>query len=257
MRSDLSRIASLQSSAAADGKYDTPEVQNILNEYGNFSIKLQNYLTNTTTTNGAAPMGWNNNNWYRRNFSRNGNYLANTAKFQADIDTKQAVIGAALDQGATQGTLSWNDIPNLRNELNSIADAENAAKSDNRLKYSEAQSLINRLDALSTKVNTLMAAGQKPMSGYWGNNGSRGRNRNVDKRQTYLRNRILQGVRDGRLTQGEADKLFDKENKVAELQFKLSQSNNRLSFSEQQRLLGELNNLNVAITRELNDRQVR
>ncbi len=103
LRSDLSRIASLQSSAAADGKYDTPEVQNILNEYGNFSIKLQNYLTNTTTTNGAAPMGWNNNNWYRRNFSRNGNYLANTAKFQADIDTKQAVIGAALDQGATQG----------------------------------------------------------------------------------------------------------------------------------------------------------
>lgn len=257
LRADLSRIASLQTSAAADGKYDTPEVQNILNEYGNFSIKLQNYLTNTATTNGAAPMGYNNNNWYRRNFSRNGNYLANTAKFQADIDTKQAVIGASLDQGATQGTLSWNDIPNLRNELNSIADAETSAKADGRLKYSEAQSLINRLDALSTKVNNLLAAGQKPMSGYWGNKGSRGRNRSVDNRQTYLRNRILQGVRDGRLTQNEADKLFDKENKVAELQFKLSQSNSRLSFSEQQRLLGELNNLNLAITRELNDRQVR
>jgi hypothetical protein len=101
----------------------------------------------------------------------------------------------------------------LRNELNSIADSEASAKADGRLKYSEAQSLINRLDALSTKVNNLIAAGQKPMTGYWGNKGSRGRNRNVDKRQTYLRSRIMQGVRDGRLTQNEADKLLDKETK--------------------------------------------
>jgi hypothetical protein len=113
LRSDLSRIASLQSSAAADGKYDTPEVQNILNEYGNFSIKLQNYLTNTTTTNGAAPMGWNNSNWYRRNFSRKGNYLADTAKFQADIDTKQAVIGAQPRPGCNPGDSQLERYPQL------------------------------------------------------------------------------------------------------------------------------------------------
>jgi hypothetical protein len=79
----------------------------------------------------------------------------------------------------------------------------------------------------------------------------------VDARQSLLRQRIYQGIKDGRLTQGEADKLLQRETQIADLQTRLTLSGSRLTYNEQHGLLAQLTNLSTAINKDLNDRQVR
>lgn len=264
LRADLSRIDTLESNYLADGKLDNMEVQNILNEFTNFSVKIQSYLSNSTVVANTVPayggIGSSNNAWYRRHLRGSGSQqIQNRVQFQADIDTKQAQIDGAITQGTSSGLLNWNETSNLRAELNRINTQEVTLVADGNLSYRDAKQLTDSLDALSTRVNKQLADNQfrgNRGRGYHRGRGSR-MNASVDARQSLLRQRIYQGIKDGRLTKGEADKLLQRETQIADLQTRLTLSGSRLTYNEQHGLLAQLTNLSTAIHKDLNDRQVR
>lgn len=265
LRADLSRIDTLESNYLADGKLDNMEVQSILNEFTNFSIKIQSYISNSTVVANTVPAyGTSGNGWYRRHLRGSGDqHIQNRVQFQADIDTKQAQIDAAITQGTSSGLLNWNETANLRAELNRINTQEISLSADGHLSYRDAKQLTDSLDALSTRVNKQLADNQfrgNRGRGY-GRGNARGRsgqlNASVDARQSLLRQRIYQGIKDGRLTQGEADRLLQRETQIADLQTRLTLSGNRLTYNEQHGLLDQLSNLSNAINKELSDKQVR
>lgn len=261
LRADLSRIDTLESNYLADGKLDNMEVQSILNEFTNFSVKIQSYLSNSTVLANTVPAyGTSGNAWYRRHLRGSGDqHIQNRVQFQADIDTKQAQIDGAITQGTSSGLLNWNETANLRAELNRINAQEVSLAADGHLSYRDAKQLTDSLDALSTRVNKQLADNQ--FRGNRGRGYGRGRgaklNASVDARQSLLRQRIYQGIKDGRLTQAEADRLLQRETQIADLQTRLTLSGNRLTYNEQHGLLDQLSNLSTAINKELSDRQVR
>jgi hypothetical protein len=75
---------------------------------------------------------------------------------------------------------------------------------------------------------------------------------NINDRQSQMQTRINQGIRSGRLTRQEAFNLQSRMRQISlmESQFRNSRG---LSFQERARLNGELNRLNVELSRQLND----
>ncbi|MBI5175755.1 MAG: hypothetical protein SFV17_05170 [Candidatus Obscuribacter sp.] len=159
LRNDLSNITNSSSNAASDGNYNPSEVQSILNEFNNISVKIQAYLTNANTVSGVGSINWNDRSWYRRNMRRSGSYLADQGQFRADIDTKQAHLDASITQAAVNGTINYNESGRFRYQLNRIAALEQGYNRDGRLSYAEARDLTNRLDTLSNNFNRQIANG--------------------------------------------------------------------------------------------------
>lgn len=260
LKAHLDQIANLEGQYLADGNYSRFEVQTLLDDLNNFSLRLNMYLTNASNTAsipvpGATTPLPQGRSWYRRYSRDNSGYLSNMAAFQADIDTKQAQLDAQITEATVQGRINWSETNQLRAELNRIAQQENQFTAGGRLSYRESQTLITDLDALTTRLTTLTS---RPRSARWDRSG---RHRNVstriDQHQSLLRQRINAGISSGRLTRTEANRLLNEESRIAALEERLRSTNNRLSFDEQRRLFTELDQLSTKINKELFDRQVQ
>ncbi len=258
LTAELNRIAALEGSYLADGSYNRAEVTSMLDELNNFSSKLQTYLSNATTRNNSN----NRRDWYHRYLTGPQDGNLNRRAFQADIDTKQAQIDAAITGGINSGQLGWSESRTLRAGLNQIAQKENEFTADGRLSYSEGKELIAQLDALNTKVTQSLAAprwnrGTHGNRGRYGSSRRSGSSSAINSHQSLLRQRINQGMSSGALTKSDGYRLLSEEARIDELEQRLHSNDGKLSFDEQKRLFNELDNLNRKINKELADRRVQ
>lgn len=261
LKANLDQIALLEGQYLADGNYNRFEVQTLLDDLNNFSMKLNTYLTNASTTAsipvpGATTPLPQGKSWYRRYSRDNDGYLSQLAAFQADIDTKQAQLDAQITEATVQGRINWSETNSLRAELNRIAQNESQFTSHGRLSYRESQQLIQDLDALTVRLTTLTS---RPRSHRWDRGGRhhRGGSTFIDQNQSLLRQRIQAGINSGRLTRSEATRLLNDESRIATLEERLRTSGRGLSFDEQRRLFSELDALSTKLNKELFDKQVQ
>jgi hypothetical protein len=105
-------------------------------------------------------------------------------------------------------------------------------------------------------VALLAVAATTPASaqygGGWGYGGGNFRG-SINSTQAQLQARINQGIASGRLSRQEAARLQNKLAQVAALEARMRASGARLTWNERNKLNKQLSNLNVQITRELND----
>lgn len=258
LRNKLNNIAALEGQYLSDGNFSNPEVQSMLTQLSDFSSIMQAYLSNATTT-GA---GTYNSGWFKRyGWGNHAGMPNNQAQFQANIDTKQAQIDASIQHGVSSGLLTWNESTNLKVQLDKIANDEARFLSDGKLSYREVQELIQPLESLEAKVNQELADGQRraPQRKAWGRggHGHRAGGRFIDYHQSLLRQRIQNGLSTGKLTHSEANRLFQEEQRLNSLEAQMRYSGRRLSYSEERRLIAELDQLSRKINKELNDKQVQ
>lgn len=258
LRAELNNIANVEGQNLSDGVLNHLEVTSILNQLTAFSTKLQSYMTNASTRVAGQLYG---DSWFHKYLGRNNSdqNATNQTVLKANIDTLQATIDARIEEGLTSGRLDWSDARTYRTELNRIANNESRFLSNGFLSYRESQELVRDLDSLQARVNTSLtaSAGYRGRHRGWDNNNRRRYNASVDTRQSLLRQRIARGVTAGKLTQREADRLYRDEQRIADLEAQLRVSGNRLSYSENRRLLSELDDFSRRVNRELNDRQVQ
>lgn len=246
LRTELNRIANLEGQFLTDGNYSGPEVQTMLTELSNFSVKLNAYLTNTTTTANSTF----NQGWFRRyGHGRFTGSPSNQTQFQANIDTKQAQLDSAIENGTTSGRVSWNEARNLRVQLNRVANDESTFLADGKLSYSETQQLINALEKIESNLNVALASAPRHSARHHG--------RSINNQQSLLQARIDRGLASGKLTHKEATNLLRDERRLNNLETQLRQSGNHLSYYESRLLLSQVNQLSRKIDRELKDRQVQ
>ncbi|MBY0546654.1 MAG: hypothetical protein K2W95_05150 [Candidatus Obscuribacterales bacterium] len=257
LRAELNRIAAQEGAALSDGSLTTWEVQSLLNDMQSFSRRLEAYLTNAdVAANTSNPWSRNTyNSWRGRN---SDDAINNQVQLQASIDTRQAALDSQIEQSLSAGILTWQQARTFETELNQIAAKETTFTADGRLSYRETNELLADLDTLDGKVKAHIANYDRNRRD-WGRNRNRGRgnHRNYNSTQSVLRQRIDFGLRSGRLTRVEANRLIRDEQRIADLEAQMRLSGGRLSYSEQRRLLTELDNLSRNITRELNDHQVQ
>lgn len=260
LKTQLDQIANLEGQFLSDGNYTSYEVQTLLDDLNNFSMRLNTYLTNASTTAsipvpGATTPNPQGRSWYRRYSRDNDGYLSNLTAFQADIDTKQAQLDAAITQATVQGTINWTETNSLRAELNRIAQNESQFTTRGRLSYRESQQLITDLDALNTRLTTLTS---RPRNNRWDRGGRHSRSGGrINEQQSLLRQRIQAGINSGKLTRVESTRLLNEEAKISAMEERLRSSGNRLTFDEQRRLFTELDVLSTKINKELFDKQVQ
>jgi len=253
LKGDLNRIANVQGQYLASGKLSDYAVEDLLNQYNNVTMKLQTYLSNgSVAANSSYNSGWFNK-YGRGNMEGNP---GDQTRFRANIDTKQALIDANINQAVMDGTLTWTEARNFRNQLNAIANTENRMLADGTLSYRDLRSIISSLRNLETQVNIAVQSGQRNRRNNisWHRHGS---GNSIDARQSFIMQRIQRGIASGRLTQREANMLIREAQQLDSLEARLKQSRGGMSFAEQQMLTAQIAELNRKVSKELSDRQVQ
>lgn len=197
LRNDLARINSLKSQYLADGTYSDFEVQAMLNELMNFGSKLQTSLTNnvTNTANGSQfGNAWFNQYMGRDARRRNGS-PENQQLLRANLQTRNAQLDFAIDQGVRGGQLTWSEARTLRNQLEAIQDKQNRFTANNRISWRESQELVDDYNTLDSDIkiassNSARSGGWKWKSGTaWNNNDRRDDRGRGDGRYNRYRDR--------------------------------------------------------------------
>jgi hypothetical protein len=105
-------------------------------------------------------------------------------------------------------------------------------------------------------IASVMIAGILPMMGFAQGNRCR-RNDNFNRRESFQRNRIREGIRSGELTRGEASRLINQQRRIESYERRSRLDDGRLDWRERQRLDRMLDRSSRDIYREKNDRQDR
>lgn len=246
LKADLNRIAGMQGQYLATGKLSGTAVESLLSEYNNITIKLQTYLSNQTVATGSTY----NDAWFNKHGQGNQTGIpADQTRFQANVDTKQAVIDSSINQAVMAGTLNVTEATSFRNRLNAVADTECKLLADGSMSYSDGRTLISSLTELETQVNTAIKAGQARAQSNTGK-------QDADAGQSFVIHRIYRGIASGRLTEQEASNLMREAHKIEDLEIKLNQSKG-MTLPEQRALIGQINQLNNKITKDLDTKQVQ
>jgi hypothetical protein len=124
------------------------------------------------------------------------------------IDRAQQDIGARIQQGLRSGLITPSEAQNLVRRQREIQLRENRIKADGRATPGERQSLRQDLDTLNAEVERKMS--NRTVAGQ----GS-GRTPAIDDGQMDVRDRIAQGVRSGRISQGQARRFDNRERNIA------------------------------------------
>ncbi|MBS1954251.1 MAG: hypothetical protein JST89_08695 [Cyanobacteria bacterium SZAS-4] len=95
---------------------------------------------------------------------------------------------------------------------------------------------------------TTLAASVVPANAQFSSGGG-----GVNGLEAKLQFRINAGIRSGALTRGEASRLQGKLQQISQLEWRLRNSGNGLSWRERQRLQDKLNDLSNDINRQLSD----
>jgi hypothetical protein len=251
LRTQLTGVANMQGQylAVGGGKLNNIQIQSLLNELSAVTTKLQAYLTNATTVS-TTPNARRHDQWFRHNRENEG-YSYNRAA-NGHIDSYQAEIGASIESALTSGKISAATAQSLRTQLNATDTTQALMTADGRLAQSESDQLMVKLDAIKNKLAQEIANGQR-----WRGRGNHygwghGDADTTAYGQSMLRQRIYDGLRSGKLSRSEADRLLRSEQQIASVEAQL-QASGRLTHTEQRRLLADRERLNLQINQELTD----
>jgi multidrug resistance efflux pump len=156
------------------------------------------------------------------------------------IDRAQQTIGARIQQGVASGQITQPEAQALYQREREIAARENRFKADGHVSYQERQQLHADLDGLNAEVDRMLS------------NRDRMRRADstpgIDRRELRISQRIDEGVRSGRITEHEAEKLHRREREIErrEAYFK---SDGVATQREREQLRDELAALNDEVDR--------
>jgi hypothetical protein len=128
------------------------------------------------------------------------------------INNRQGEINARIDAGVRNGQLTRVEAERLRAEFRDIAQLEARFRATGGgLDQTERRELSRRFDDLQARVNRQRTDAQGPANGA-------DRNGSFNQRQVWLNQRIDAGLRNGRLTRPEANRLRTEFDAVARLE---------------------------------------
>lgn len=161
------------------------------------------------------------------------------------IDRSQQAIEARIQQGLESGHITPSEAQYLYRRVREIQIRENRFKSDGSASPQERQRLRQDLDSLRDEVEYKLA---NPRVDDRRSDNTPG----IDNRAFEIRARIEEGVRSGRITQGEARRLHRRQREIArhEARFK---SDGIFSRQERRQLRSELMALRDDVERMLRD----
>lgn len=256
LRNALNHVGFIEGTALSDGTLTSAETDQVIDDLTNVSNRLHTYLSNATVSGYAAtmPRGGNWSSWLGRYTGRGRGDVAvsNQPAVQAIIDTRQAELGAAIEQGMVQGTLNWDDARSMRSELTKNQTLESTMLADGKLTVSEEQQLVASLNSLDTLLKSKTVAASTTTASYRGRHHRGG----VNRTQSAIRRRIDRGVASGKLTRTEADRLLSQESQIRDLERQMRGTGRGLSYSEQSRLMSRLDRLSANLNRQLTDKQI-
>ncbi|UUZ71407.1 hypothetical protein LP415_20555 [Polaromonas sp. P1(28)-8] len=132
--------------------------------------------------------------------------------------TRRRRRSARIQEGLASGRITPSEAQALYRRDREIQMRENQFKANGDASPQERQQLRADLSFLSAEVERLIAnrdvVGQPGYPGYPGNAGNAGNAGNtpgIDNRQINIGERIDEGVRTGRITRREADRLYSRE----------------------------------------------
>lgn len=159
------------------------------------------------------------------------------------INQRQANLDTRIDAGVRSGDLTRSEAMRLRGEFRDLARLEEHYRDSRGLSVSERRDLDMRFDRLSAQIR-------------YDRNDRNDRNwQPINQRQRQLDNRIDRGVRDGRLTRGEAYRLRGDFSEIAALEMRYRR--NGLSYEERRDLDRRFDRLDARLSASLNGRDNR
>jgi hypothetical protein len=161
------------------------------------------------------------------------------------IDRAQQDIGARIQQGLRAGSITPSEAQDLVRRQREIQLRENRIKADGRATPRERQLLRQDLDDLNAEV-------ERKMSNRRVTQGSSATPA-IDDHQADIRDRIAQGVRSGRISQGQARRFDNRERNIArnEARFK---ADGVVTQQERRQLRNDLSVLREDIERMIRGR---
>lgn len=266
LRADLNQIAGLEGQYLMDGQLDSMETQDLLDELTRLTQKLQTYMTNATNVGTGTH---HHRDWFRTYGGPNGH--SNQQERIAHLDAKRAELDARIEQGVVSGYLNPDESANLRNQLAQVGIKQSQMTADGRLSFDEQSEILNSLNLLESQIASAIANGEqraRTASNSWSGACGRGRGHKrdwnrvrrgsaINDQQSLLRQRIYSGIKDGKLTPTEADRLLSKEQQIASLEARLrSNSSGLLTYDQSRVLLHQLDDLSRDINKQLRDKQI-
>ncbi len=178
--------------------------------------------------------------------------------YTPQIDQAQQNISARIQQGMQAGRITPAEAQSLYRRDREITARESQYKSNGDMSPQERQQIRADLAALSNEVERLIAngavAGQPGQPGYPGNAGN---TPGIDNAQYNISQRIDEGVRMGRISQREAQRLQRRERQIQrhEMDFK---ADGVVTQQERRQLRNEVAALRDQVERMIqNDRRNR
>ncbi|MEO6353978.1 MAG: hypothetical protein ABIO19_11775 [Burkholderiaceae bacterium] len=167
------------------------------------------------------------------------------------INRAQQEIGARIQQGLASGHITPSEAQYLYRREREIQIRENRFKSDGSASAQERQRLREDLDALRDEVEYKLANNSRVAARQSDNTPG------IDNTALKIRDRIDEGVRSGRITQGEARRLHRRERDFERLEARFK-SDGTVTRQERLQLRSELTELRDDVERMLrNDRRAR
>lgn len=192
--------------------------------------------------------GWVGNNYGNFNNLSASHQMATINNIQNRINQLRSDANVAVQSGQ----ISHGEFINMNAELDRVNNLQ-ANYAANGMTFGEAQALIGMLDTAATRLTNYGYGNVSQFPNYNPRPNSYGF-ANINERQAFVQRRISQGLRNGRLTQLEANNLRAQLDRIGR-----DEANMRvggLSGWERQNLLSRLDRLNSQLSRELNDGQI-
>lgn len=168
------------------------------------------------------------------------------------IDRSQQEIGARIEQGIESGRITRDEAQILYQRERDIGDRENRYKADGHASAEERQQLRQDLDALRADVERAIAnprIATQPAQPY-------DRTPGIDRREAAIRERIDEGVRDGRISERQARRLYRRERRIERDEAR-AKADGVVTWQERRQLRQELAALNDDLERALGNGDYR
>jgi len=162
------------------------------------------------------------------------------------INQRQAQLDNRINQGIRAGSLTQNEAIRLRTEFRGIVNLEARYRASAGLSAGERADLDRRLNILSARITI-----NKTDTDYIRNW------RTINQRQASMVTRIQSGVRNGALTQVEANRLRAEFNAIAAMEATYRRSGGGLTLAERRDLDRRMDALSKRIYINKHDRQTR
>lgn len=169
-------------------------------------------------------------------------YTQNT--YTPMIDRAQQEIDARIEQGVESGRITRDEAQRLYRREREIGDRESRYKADGYASAAERQQLRQDLDALRADVERAIVNPRVAQPDE--------RTPGIDRREAALRERIDEGVRDGRIGEREARRLYRMERRI-ERNEQRAKADGVVTWQERRQLRRELADLNEDLERALNN----